>query len=113
MSGREPKEKYKTIENRFQILQIFDSDDDTLSEKEAEVHEYKIVVPPIVADAIHKFRNDHKRIGTSYDVSAKKLSHHQRRLLSKQRRNCSKLAALSIPMIPKILKRLNWYSMVF
>lgn len=68
LSGRAPKEKYKTNENRFDALRSID-EDDTYSEgeEEEEVREFKVVVPPIVVDAAYNFHSVYKLIGTSFE----------------------------------------------
>lgn len=63
--GRGPKEKYKANENRFKILQSNDCDD-TFSEDDEQLKEYKVIIPPIVVDALHSFQAVYKLLGTEY-----------------------------------------------
>lgn len=66
MSGRAPKEKQKRSENRFSVLQTVDDDDTYSEDNEEEVREYKVVIPPIVVDAVHSFQAVYKLIGPTY-----------------------------------------------
>lgn len=65
--GNAPKKKISMNENRFKIFEdYYEDDDDTLSEAENDENKYKVVIPPIVVDAVHGFQTVYKLIGRSY-----------------------------------------------
>lgn len=65
--GNAPKKKFSMNENRFKIFEdYYEDDDDTLSEAENDENKYKVVIPPIVVDAVHGFQTVYNLIGRSY-----------------------------------------------
>lgn len=67
--GSVPKNKLNTNSNRFAELanvDIDDDDDDTYSEGEVQPIEFKVVIPPIVVDAVHSFSTVYKKLGVTY-----------------------------------------------
>lgn len=71
-SGRVPKNKFKSNENRYSALSNLYDGEDTYSDDELEATNFKIVIPPIIVDSLHSFAAVYKLIGTTY--SFKKMS---------------------------------------